>query len=76
MMSPVLSTLSFLVQLKCRENLHIYLDQAEYHAIEERGYEEEYEGGGCGPQAAVLILLNGSVCAAQSKTDICLWSKI
>lgn len=54
-------------QLICRKGLHVYLDQAEYHAIEEGQYEEEYEGGGCGPQTAELILFNGIVCAAQSK---------
>ena len=56
--------------MKFRENLHVYLDHGEYHAIEERGYEEEYEGQSCGPKAAVLILLiDGLICAAQSRTQ-------
>lgn len=57
-----------------RKCLRVYLDQADYHAIEERWYEEEYEGGGGEPQAAELILFHGIVCAAQSKTQFWLCS--
>lgn len=45
--------------------LHIYLHKAEDHAVEESGYEEEYEGGGHGPQAADLIFLQGITYAVQ-----------
>lgn len=37
--------------------MHVHLHKAEDHAVEESGYEEEYEGGGHGPQAADLIFL-------------------
>lgn len=45
--------------------VHIYLHKAEDHAVEESGYEEEYEGGGHGPQAADLIFLQGIIHAVQ-----------
>lgn len=45
--------------------MHVYLDKAEDHAVEESGDEEEYEGGGHGPQAADLIFLQGIVNAVQ-----------
>ncbi len=48
-----------------QRGLHVYLDQAEYHVKEDRRYEEEYEGGGCGPQSAELIFF--IKCAAQIK---------
>lgn len=45
--------------------MHVYLHKAEDHAVEESGYEEEYEGGGHGPQAADLIFLQGIIYAVQ-----------
>lgn len=46
-----------------------YLVQAEYHIIGEREYEEEYEGGGCGPQAAKVIF-SGVIYATQRECHI------
>lgn len=45
------------------QRLHVYLYKADYHAVEESRYEERYEGGGGGPQAIDLIILQG--CAVQ-----------
>lgn len=45
--------------------LHVYLHKADYRAVEESGYEEEYEGGGHGPQAADLIFLQDIICAVH-----------
>lgn len=45
--------------------MHIYLHKAEDYAVEESGDEEEYEGGGHGPQAADLIFLQGIIYAVQ-----------
>lgn len=44
--------------------LRVYLYKADYCAVQEGGYEEDDEGGGHGPQAAELIFLQVTVCAA------------
>lgn len=54
-----------------QEHLHVYLYKADYRAVEESGYEEDDEGGGCGPQAADLIFLQAIICAVHHENRIC-----